>query len=482
MHQNSSSSSLADDRLTEHAKSIWRAGVAAVDSSHLVQSAIRITTSELQICGKAFPLESLERIVVVGAGKAGGGMARGLEQALAVLTPRVLAAGDSSKIATKTIGAMKTITGWINVPADCVMPLPHIHLHDARPAGLNEPTERGVAGSRQILRLVESLGKNDLCIVLLSGGGSALLPLPVENVSLADKQAVTRILSGNGASINELNTVRKRLSQIKGGGLSRAASAGRMIALIISDVIGDPLDVIASGPTVDDSATAEDALAILHGVQSRNGGAAIPESIWLELNRQSSNRLPVPAPSVTCDNFIIGNNQTAVTAAIDHARQLGYQVRSLGSNRQGLARDAGTELAELALAARRESPGQPVCFIGGGEPVVHLATTTRPRKGGRNQELALAALCRLWNDPVDGIVILSGGTDGEDGPTDAAGAICSSSIRERARNNCLDPFDALEFNDSYTFFEAARGLLKTGPTHTNVMDLQVALIAPSLRS
>lgn len=438
------------------AQAIWRAGVSAVDSSKLVRAAVKRTGHRLSICDELLDVDAIRQIVVVGAGKASAGMSSGLETALG---PDLVD---------------QKVTGWVNVPADCVMPLRKIHLHAARPAGVNEPTPQGVYGSQRILELVSQMTADDLCLVLLSGGGSALLPLPVPGVSLDDKLAMTRILSRNGATIQELNTVRKHLSRIKGGGLVRAARAGRMIALVISDVVGDPLEIIASGPTVPDESTADQALDVLDRIQSHIGDAdRIPDSIRNELLRQIG-EAAAPSPAVPCRNCIVGNNATALAAAIEHASVLGYGVQSLGSGRQGIARDIGVELAELCLAARHSK--MPLCVIGGGEPVVQLAATTRPRKGGRNQEVALSALCRLWDDDLDGIAILSGGTDGEDGPTDAAGAFCSATVRQAAREAGLDPFDALSINDSYTFFAAAGGLLKTGPTHTNVMDLQVAIV------
>ena len=453
------------------ADAVWSAGVSAVDSSRLVRESVQCHTATLEICGQQFDLAKLHRVIVVGAGKAGAGMALGLEAAL-----------GSKLLDTK-------VTGWVNVPADCVQPTRRIHLHAARPAGLNEPTAAGVFGSEQIIELVASLREDDLCLVLISGGGSALLPLPIDGISLADKQVVTRHLSRSGVAIQELNAVRKRLSRIKGGGLLRAARAGSMIALIISDVIGDPLDVIASGPTVCDDGTAVDALAVLersvaslkripHGKAAgeTNSSSLIPTSVWNVLRANSDPRTEREPPRVNCRNVIIGNNQTALNAAMSHARTLGFEVRSLGAGRCGLACDVGIELAELCLAARRESPGQPICLIGGGEPVVQLVPTEQPRAGGRNQEVALAAICRLWNEDLQGIAILSGGTDGEDGPTDAAGAVCDSAVREKARQRGLDPAAFLAINDSYTFFDQTNGLLRTGPTHTNVMDLQVAVI------
>ena len=440
------------------AMAIWSAGVAAVNSAELVRTAVCRSENRLEICGDVYDTESIRQIVVVGAGKAGAGMALGLESAL-----------GSDLVHTK-------VEGWINVPADCVRPLQKIRLHDARPAGVNEPTQQGAEGSERMLEMVAGLQSDDLCIVLLSGGGSALMPLPVPGISLADKLTVTRLLSRGGASIHELNAVRKRISRIKGGGLIRAAKAGRIVTLVISDVVGDPLDVIASGPTMCDDGTAEEALTILERFTGQERESSVPASVWNELRRQAQSYGSVNQPVISCRNCIIGNNETALQAAIERAKSLGYEVRSLGSDRQGVAREIGVELANLSQNAG--STSQPVCWIGGGEPVVQLAPSSRPRKGGRNQEVALAALCHLWNRNLSGIAILSGGTDGEDGPTDAAGAICSEAVRDAARTAKLDPFDALAINDSYTFFAAAGGLLKTGPTNTNVMDLQVVVVRP----
>ncbi|MFO1044151.1 MAG: DUF4147 domain-containing protein [Planctomycetaceae bacterium] len=440
------------------AMAIWGAGVAAVNSAELVRTAVCRSENRLEICGEVYEIDSIRQIVVVGAGKAGAGMASGLESAL-----------GSDLVQAK-------VEGWINVPADCVRPLQKIRLHDARPAGVNEPTQQGVEGSERMREMVAGLQSDDLCIVLLSGGGSALMPLPVPGISLSDKLTVTRLLSRGGASIHELNAVRKRISRIKGGGLIRAAKAGRVVTLVISDVVGDPLDVIASGPTVCDDGTAEEALTILERFTGREAESSVPASVWNELRRQAQSFCSVNQPVISCRNCIIGNNETALEAAIDRANSLGYEVRSLGSDRQGVAREIGVELANLSQHAG--SASQPVCWIGGGEPVVQLTSTSRPRKGGRNQEVALAALCHLWNHNLKGIAILSGGTDGEDGPTDAAGAICCEEVRDAARAANLDPFDALAINDSYTFFATAGGLLKTGPTNTNVMDLQVVVVHP----
>jgi glycerate 2-kinase len=444
--------------LRQDAIAIWRAGVAAVDSQRLVRDRVRFAEGCLEVAGHPFALNSTGRIVAVGAGKAGAGMAAGLEEALAG-TP-----------------AAERLSGWINVPADCVRTLPHIYLHAARPAALNEPTEEGVAGSREILRLVRQLSERDVCIVLLSGGGSALLPAPIGGITLADKQIVTRFLMSAGATINELNCVRKHLSEIKGGNLARAARGTRLIALVISDVIGDPLDVIASGPTVADQTSAADALAVLAkfpGDRSR-----VPQSIWSALEAKS--RLPVEGPvPESVHNVVIGNNQLALAAAADEAGRLGYAVQSLGSRQQGIARKVGLELAERAQKIRDTRPpalSTSTCLLSGGETVVPLVASDKPRKGGRNQELILGAVSTLWDDGMHQLAILSGGTDGEDGPTDAAGAVADADLIREAKQKGLTTKPFLASNNSYAFFEQTGGLLKTGPTHTNVMDVQVILV------
>jgi glycerate-2-kinase len=446
------------DQLREDARSIWNAGVNAVRSERLVGEVIGRQDEELTICKHRFGLSSLRRIAVVGAGKAGAGMASAVEEAL----------GDDV-VADKTVG-------WVNVPADCVRQLKRIRLHPGRPAGLNEPTAEGIEGSRQILRLVASLTPADLCLVLVSGGGSALLPAPVEPLTLQDKQGVTRFLMHAGATIQELNAVRKRLSQIKGGGLARASQAGQLIGLIISDIVGDPLDMIGSGPTYPDPTTDAEALAVLERFDARP--PEVPQAVLDYLRAASQTEKAVAPFPDHVSNYIIGCNATAVGAAAIAAQQRGYRVISLGSDNAGQANAEGRALAERCRALRDgDEPGpRPVCILSGGEPVVHMVKTDRPRKGGRNQQLVLAGLVALEGDTMERIVLLSGGTDGEDGPTDAAGAVADAGLVRAARQRGLAPRPYLEINDSYSFFEPLGGLLKTGPTHTNVMDLRVALV------
>jgi hydroxypyruvate reductase len=479
-------------QLRADALAIWHAGLKAVRSDRLVRENVRVDGEWLVIGDESWNLSEIGRIAVVGAGKAGAGMAAGLESALG---PRVL--------------AEKKVVGWINVPADCVRKLTHINLHAARPAGVNEPTEEGVFGTQRILEIVASLGPTDLCLCLISGGGSALLPAPVAGVSLADKQTITRLLSSAGANIQELNTVRKQLSRIKGGGLARACRAGHLVSLIISDVLGDPLDVIASGPTVLDPAKPASALAVIERLIPER--TVIPASITEYLTSQVAQKkrrvgsamkgirvLDSSAGSnPTTINLVIGNNARAVDAAGIEAERRGYShAMHAASSLEGPAEEIGIHHAQMALRMLRE-PG-PNCLITGGEPTVKLAPPEIRGKGGRNQQLVLAALAELIADfglriadsqqgnpssnPQSAIrnpqslTLLSAGTDGEDGPTDAAGAILDGEIFLRAGERGLDPRDFLRRNDAYQFFEPLGGLIKTGPTDTNVCDVRVVVV------
>jgi len=459
------------EQLRRDALRIWQAGVDAVRSDRLVRAALRVEGSSLLVGEERLDLRLIDRIAVVGAGKAGAGMAVAVEE---ILGPRWL--------------EEKRVTGWVNVPEDCVRRLARIHLHGARPPGVNEPTQAGADGARRILEIVQGLGPADLCLCLISGGGSALLPAAVDTITLADKLAVTRHLSAAGANIQQLNAVRKQLSRIKGGGLARACRAGRLVALIISDVLGDPLEVIASGPTVPDTSTPQQALEILEHFRARQFG--IPPRIFEYLEKAArwggrgsrgtdaadpalAGEPPVAHSRIT--NLVIGNNATAVEAAGREAERLGYRpaTRSAPAS-EGAAEAVGRDLAEEALRIR-DQPG-PDCLVSGGEPVVKLVDQSRRGQGGRNQQLVLAALARLAEDGARGIVLLSGGTDGEDGPTDAAGAFLDASILAAACRQGLDPADYLARNDAYCFFQPLGALIRTGPTHTNVCDLRVVTV------
>ncbi|MDZ4781292.1 MAG: DUF4147 domain-containing protein [Planctomycetia bacterium] len=444
-------SNRSGNSLREDALRIWQAGLDAVRSERLMREAVRVEGDLLWIGEEPIDLRDVPFLKVVGAGKAGAGMAAAFEEII------------GSELADTTL-----LSGWVNVPSDCVRPLSSIHLHGARPGGSNEPTLAGVRGAEEILEIVSGLGANDLCIGLFSGGGSALLPAPIEGVTLADKLAVTRHLSGAGANIAELNTVRKALSRIKGGGLARACLAGRFISLIISDVLGDPLDVIASGPTTPNTTTALDALAVLERYDARAAG--IDARVFDALRKKSSPSGPFKT-SVT--NLVIGNNATAIDAAGVEAERLGYShAMNAATTLEGPAEDVGRHLAGMIL--RMRSQGGPDCLITGGEPTVKLVAPELRGKGGRNQQLVLAA-AELLNDLREGWAILSGGTDGEDGPTDAAGAMLDPEMLAAALKAGRRPEDFLARNDAYHFFEPLGGLIKTGPTHTNVCDIRVAV-------
>ncbi len=456
--------------LREHAEIIWRAGVAAVDSSAAVRRHISCDGTTLCIANVELALSKIGHIEIIGAGKAGAGMATGAESALLEHLPA------------------SQLSGWVNVPADCVRPLQRIHLHAARPAGINEPTSEGVNGTNEILRRISNLQKNDVCLVLLSGGASALLCSPVPQISLADKLAVTRALASSGAPIQELNLVRTQISQVKGGRLAAACTAGTLIALIISDVIGDPLEVIGSGPTTTAPSRADQAIEILNRRQLLQ---TIPRSVFSFLESRREAQVE-PASTTAARNIIVASNRIAIEAAAARARELGYEVESLGSENAGVAAVEGRELMQRLLAARaarnEEHSKMPLCILSGGEPTVDLRNTTAmvspartspfvSAKGGRNQELVLAAISQNPHlDAWPGIALLSGGTDGEDGPTDAAGALADEELLRRMAVQKIDHSASLAAHDSYHFFEALGGLLKTGPTHTNVMDLRVGLV------
>ena len=440
----------------EHARAIWQAGVEAVRPERCVPEFFARAN---------FPLAAgFDRVLVVGGGKAGAAMSRALEDEL----PRH---GID----------LGRVHGWVNVPNETVVPLRAIHLHAARPAGTNQPTAAALHGTQAILRMVEAAGPNDLLICLLSGGGSALLPAPVEGITLADKQAVTQLLHRCGATIQEMNAVRKHLSRIKGGGLARLFRGRRILSLIISDVIGDPLDVIASGPTCVDPTTFADALAVLDRYALRD---RVPPAVRAYLERGAAGQEPETLKDWPLDrdgqpiiyNAVIANNQRALAAAERWAEGLGYHVINLGAAVEGDTRAVAEVFAGIARGLKETAArvGTPIACLSGGETTVTLPPDHG--LGGRNQEFVLAFLHALGRDRLAGLTVLSGGTDGEDGPTDAAGAVGDAELLAAAAGRGLSPADFLARHDAYHFFAPLGGLLQTGLTHTNVMDLRVILI------
>lgn len=441
-------------QLRDDARRIWWAGVEAVQPARLIPEFVRVDGSVLTIGEMEFGLNDIDRIVIVGAGKASAGMTLALE---AVLGDQLL--------------EQKNVTGWVNVPADCVAPTRRVTLHGARPAGVNEPREEGVSGSAKILDLVGRLGPRDLCLCVISGGGSALLPAPIEGLSLATKIELTREISARGGTIEQLNAVRRELSAIKGGGLARACRAGHLISLILSDVLGDDLEVIASAPTVTRQPTPQLAIDVLHELSMTDHPAA---QAAIKLLAKPIGESP-PRVDATCDvhNLLIGNNATAVDAAGVEAERLGYSHAMISATAsEGTAESIASRLVDMAQTMR--TADGPDCLISGGEPTVQLTSAAKRGKGGRNQQLVLSAMAALedWR----GLALLSGGTDGEDGPTDAAGAFVDEGVAKLAKDKQLDLADFLSRNDAYHCFEQLDALIKTGPSGTNVCDLRVLTV------
>ena len=444
----SSPQSPSDSRFD--ARAIWDASIEAVLPTPLVARFLN-SASITPI------LQQSPRILVVGGGKAGPGMAEGLESALREQLP--------------------IIQGLINVPAGHHQPLQRIRLHAARPQGVNEPTANGVAGVYDMLHLLEQAGPDDIAICLLSGGASALLPAPVTGITLADKLTVTRLLHRSGATINEMNCVRKHLSRVKGGGFVRGFRGRQFISLIISDVVGDPLDVIGSGPTAPDPTTFADALTVIDRYQLNS---QLPPTVitYLQQGVEGVNPETLKSLPASVHNHVIGNNRIALDAATAKANSLGYQVLDLGSFIEGETQPVATAVAGVirSIRSHHHPIRPPACLLLGGETTVTLGVGSG--RGGRNQEFVLAVLTKLAavSGGLEGVTILSGGTDGEDGPTDAAGAIADEQTVERARTLGLSLEHSLLRHDAYPLFEATGDLLKSGLTGTNVMDVRVIIV------
>jgi hydroxypyruvate reductase len=366
--------------------------------------------------------------------------------------------------------------GWVNVKEG------HLPDHDLpecltiHEAGHPIPNAAGQEGARRILELASQAGPDDLLFCLISGGGSALMPLPVEGISLADLQALTGAMLRCGATINEINAVRKHCSQIKGGQLARAAAPATVISLLLSDVVGNPLDVIASGPTVGDTDTFADAWGVLEKYDIVD---AVPAVIAARLRAGVAGDLPdTPKPGDALfegvQNVFVGSNAIAARAAEVAAQEMGFQTMVLSTYVEGEAREVALVFAALAksLVAEGWPIARPACILAGGETTV---TIRGDGKGGRNQEIALAAAIAL--EGWEGVTLVTLATDGTDGPTDAAGAVIDGQSVARAREMGLSAADYLARNDSYHFFDRLGDLIRTGPTNTNVNDL-VFILAP----
>ncbi len=416
----------------KHALRIFRAALEAADAENAVARHLKLDGETLVAGRRRYRLSKFDRVQVIGAGKAGAAMARAVERLL----------------------GRRIAGGFVNVKDTGGRRLRRITLHEA---GHPIPDERGLEGARHIAGIALEAEERDLLICVFSGGASALMPMPALRLSFLQMQNVTQRLLLDGATIHELNTVRKHVEELKGGQLAQLAWPATVIALILSDVVGDDLDVIGSGPTVPDRSTVADAEAIF-----RKYGIA---------------RLPLhetPKHLERVQNVIVGSNRQAMDAAAKEARALGYRTVVLSSMIEGEARDIAGMHA--AIVKEIHASGQPLrapaCILSGGETTV---TVRGSGLGGRNQEFVLAAAIAL--EGCGPVTIFSAGTDGTDGPTDAAGAIADENTVRRAKELGMDAQRYLAENDSYHFFEKLEALVKTGPTGTNVMDVRIFLVS-----
>ena len=431
---------------------VLAAALDAVDPAAAVRRYLGREGDTFFVGDAAIDLAAIDRVLLVGAGKAGAPMASAVA---AVLGERLSA-------------------GIIVVKEGHGAPQAEANLY-VREASHPLPDERGAAATAEIVRLVADAGEHDLVITLISGGGSALLTQPVDGVTLADMQQLTGLLLGCGASIDEINTLRKHLDTVKGGGLARLAHPARLVSLILSDVVGNPLDVIASGPTVADPSTYGDALAIL---QRYGMSGETPLSIMSHLERGAAGDIaetPKPGDPRLSQvlNQIVGSNLQAAQAALAQAGREHFNTLLLTTFLQGEAREAGRMLAAIAreIAGSGNPIPRPACLVLGGETTVTLRGNGL---GGRNQELALAAVADVAE--LADIVLVTLATDGGDGPTDAAGAVVTGETLAQAHAQGLKAADFLARNDAYHFFAPLDDLLRPGATRTNVNDLALLFV------
>lgn len=425
------------------------ATLAAVDPAQAIRQNVSLAGDSLRIGQRHYDLSRYERIFVVGGGKAGSPMVAAIEE---ILGQRITA-------------------GLVNVKHGYLLPeTANVRRVEIVQAGHPTPDEAGRQGAERMAEMLSDLAEKDLVLCLISGGGSALMTLPQPSISLADVQTLTGALLRCGATINEINAVRKHISRIKGGQLARLTYPAQVVSLILSDVVGNPLDVIASGPTVPDTTTFAQAYGVL---QKYNLLDKVPASIVEHLAAGVAEKMPETpkegdAVFATVYNLIVGSNEIAAQTALNRAQELGFHTQLLSTYVEGEAREVAKVLAAIAkeIAKSGQPIPRPACLVVGGETTV---TITGEGMGGRNQEMALAAALALegWED----VMVVTLATDGSDGPTDAAGGIATGETVAWAREMGLDPEEYLANNDSYHFLEALGELIVTGPTNTNVNDL-----------
>lgn len=450
----------------EHLAQIFSEALDRVDPYKIITNRLTLSNDILTVAMDegdiSVKLNEFERIIVIGAGKATAKMARAIEDIL----------GDRIE------------SGIISVKYGHTEELKYIKtIESAHPV----PDENGVKAAQMIENLACSATSKTLVINLISGGGSALLPSPIcveidgekIAITLEDKQAVTKALLACGADISEINCIRKHLSNLKGGRLLRCLRPARSLNFILSDVVGDNLDTIASGLTSFDHTTYCDAISIIDHYKLRD---KIPQHALKTLELGNHGRLAETLKKEEfnkerSENILIGTNRIALLGARDKALELGYNVQILTSRLDGEAANAADMFWAVAQDERQwELLGKkPSCIIAGGETVVTIKGTG---KGGRNQEMALSFLMRLGQDKLEGknIHFLAASTDGNDGPTDAAGGFADGAVLDKSRQMGLSIADYLKDNDSYHFLEKVGALHKTGPTNTNVCDVQILIV------
>lgn len=426
------------------------AAVNAADPKRIIASRVSLKNSVLHVNGCSFDLRKFKRIYVIGGGKASGSMAEALER---ILGERIT-------------------DGLVNVPRGSKHRTRIVKLHEAsHPI----PDEAGVKGASRMLEIAEQAGEDDLIICLISGGGSSLMPMPCEGITIDDKRRITEDLLKCGATINEINTVRKHVSRFKGGWLAKKAYPATILNLVLSDVLGDPLDSIASGPTVPDPTTFSDAINVLKKYGLWDGAPPSIRNVLLDGEKGLMPETPKPGDVafMKVHNFIIGNNRLACSAACEALKLEGLNALLLTSMLEGEARHVGTALASIAreIHASQNPIKRPAGIVAGGETTV---TVIGKGLGGRNQEIALAAALKISG--LDGVVVASLSTDGIDGPTDAAGALADGRTLIKANAIGLSPWEFLADNDSYGFFSKLDDLILTGPTGTNVNDVSVIVV------
>jgi glycerate 2-kinase len=432
--------------IRREAIAIFRAGLAAADPGRAVLRHVRVSGEELVAGPRRYELSRYQRILVLGAGKASAAMGLALEK---LLGSRITAGRISVKYGHTAKLRRITLT-------ECGHPVPDL---------------AGICGAEAIAELAREATVEDLILCVISGGASALLPAPAPPVTLAEKQEVTRLLLASGATIHEINTVRKHISFLKGGQLARLASPATVVSLLLSDVIGDDLEVIGSGPTAADPSTFAGAHAILDKYDLRRRVHPVVRERLESGARGDIEETPKFVGNA--QNLVVGSNRLAIDAAAVKAKELGYRTMILSTTIEGETRDVARVHAAIAkeIVASGHPLKAPACVLSGGETTV---TVRGNGLGGRNQEFALAAAFDIAG--LKNAAVLSAGTDGTDGPTDAAGAIVDGSTLARAKKAGLEASRFLENNDSYRFFAALGDLVHTGPTNTNVMDLRILLV------